>query len=225
MINTFSIFMLIIITLICFSGITFAAPSEQPWLVDPYYLQRIKDINTYPASHQEILFVGDSITEGCNWKTVLHRDDVWGYGIGGDKTFGITHRMNMISAVKPRKLFILIGVNDIRSGWTIEETLANYELLLKACQTQLPNTLIYIQSVMPMNFNIHSNEFVDSNAWVILLNTKIKRLAEKYNYQYIDLYPKMLDQNGMLFASYSDDGLHLNVTGHQAWAKLLAPYL
>ena len=218
MTNTLPIVTLTILILVCFSSIICAAPSEQPWLVDPYYLQRIKDINTYPAHPQEILFVGDSITEGCDWKTVLKRNDVWGYGIGGD-------RMSMFNAVKPRKLFLLIGVNDIRSGWTIDETIANYELLLKTCKAQLPDTTIYIQSVMPMNFNIHSNEFVDSNDWVVLLNVKIKRLAQKYNYQYIDLYHKMLDLNGMLFASYSDDGLHLNVTGHQSWAKLLAPYL
>ncbi|MEI6285695.1 MAG: GDSL-type esterase/lipase family protein [Bacillota bacterium] len=224
MTNTFSI-ILIIFTFFCFRNITLAAPAEQPWLVDPYYLQRIKDINTYPARPQETLFTGDSITEGCDWKAVLHRDDVWGYGIGGDKTFGITHRLSMIAAVKPRQLFILIGVNDIRSGWTIDETIANYKLLLTACKAQLPDTMIYIQSVMPMNFNIHNNEFVTSNDWVVLLNVKIKRLAQQYNYQYIDLYPKMLDQNGMLFASYSDDGLHLNATGHQAWAKLLSPYL
>jgi len=190
MTNTFSIITLIIFMLLCFSGITLAAPSEQPWLVDPYYLQRIKAINTYPARPREILFVGDSITEGCDWKTVLNRDDVWGYGIGGDKTFGITQRLSMIAAVQPRKLFILIGVNDIRSGWTIDETIANYELLLKACKAQLPDTTIYIQSVMPMNFKIHDNEFVDGNVWVVLLNVKIKRLAQQYNYQYIDLIPR-----------------------------------
>ena len=56
-------------------------------------------------------------------------------------------------------------------------------------------------------------------------NGKIKALAEEKNYQYVDLYSKLLDDVLLLDRRYSNDGLHLGYRGYKAWTKAMQELL
>ena len=51
-------------------------------------------------------------------------------------------------------------------------------------------------------------------------------LKKKKNTAFIDVYPKMFDQNGMVMKDiFLKDNLHMNAKGYAIWQKIIAPYL
>ena len=53
------------------------------------------------------------------------------------------------------------------------------------------------------------------------MNTKIKRLAEERKILFLDLN-RRLAPNKQLLPAFTNDGLHLNKAGYQAWKDELA---
>src|SRR5437867_1020657 len=78
-----------------------------------HYVKRCKVFESEPIVKGKIMMVGNSITEGGNWKTLLHDSTVINRGISGDVTFGVLNRLKDITDRQPSKLFLLIGVNDL----------------------------------------------------------------------------------------------------------------
>ena len=72
-----------------------------------------------------IIMVGNSITEGGNWKVLLRDTTVINRGISGDVTFGVLNRLKEITDRKPSKLFLLIGVNDLSRNTPDEVIIEN----------------------------------------------------------------------------------------------------
>src|SRR5262245_42410399 len=69
-----------------------------------------------PPPHDSIVFLGDSITELCHWSELLQNPSVLNRGIGGDTTQDILNRVDQIYRLRPQKLFLMIGVNDLIQG-------------------------------------------------------------------------------------------------------------
>lgn len=72
-------------------------------------------INNY---YNPIVFLGDSITEKIDWHELFHNShyDILNRGIGSDTISGVINRINTIINLKPSKVFLMIGINDIALG-------------------------------------------------------------------------------------------------------------
>jgi len=57
------------------------------------------------------------------------------------------------------------------------------------------------------------------------LNSQLKKLAESYNYAYIDLFPHFATPEGQLRDELTNDHLHLMAAGYEVWVKVLTPYI
>src|SRR4051794_8025406 len=77
------------------------------------YQQRYELFKKEPIVKGRVLFLGNSITQGGNWKKLLKDTTVINRGISGDVTFGILNRLGEVIQREPSKLFLLIGINDI----------------------------------------------------------------------------------------------------------------
>ena len=75
--------------------------------------QRLAQFAREPIVPGRIIFLGNSITEMGDWKTVLNDSTVINRGIGGDITYGVLKRLKDITDRNPSKVFILLGINDI----------------------------------------------------------------------------------------------------------------
>jgi hypothetical protein len=78
-----------------------------------YYDQRKSLFEKLPDTRKEIIFLGNSITDGCEWSELLADRHVKNRGISGDVTAGVLNRIREITASKPAKVFLLIGINDL----------------------------------------------------------------------------------------------------------------
>src|SRR5215470_2383681 len=61
--------------------------------IPEHYSQRIAIFEQEPIDSGRIIFLGNSITEGGNWKKLLDDSTVINRGIGGDITFGVLKRL------------------------------------------------------------------------------------------------------------------------------------
>ena len=52
-------------------------------------------------------------------------------GISGDNSYGVFHRLDAVLALKPKKIFLLIGVNDIKRGTPLDIIANNYERIIQ----------------------------------------------------------------------------------------------
>lgn len=182
-------------------------------------------------SKGQIVFIGDSITDGCALDN-YYQDlplSVYNRGIGGDNTLGVIDRLDSsLITLNPKKVVLLIGTNDINGKRKPANVLSDYEEILKTISVKLPDTKVYCISIPPMNKDLETYTSIEvdkSNATVLEVNPKIKELATKYGYEYVDIHTDLCDENGYLMKSCSPDGIHLNNEGYLKWVAKLKPLL
>lgn len=185
----------------------------------PYYWDKKSQFETLPKSEAELVFLGDSLTDSCEWQEFFRNSRIKNRGISGDTTTGVLNRIDEVVESKPQKIFIMIGINDINRGRKVDEILMNYKLILSIFQERIPQTKVFIQSILPINNQKRSNKGVNNS--IFELNKDLKKLAKQFSFQYIDLFPYFLDDNNQLDAQYTTDGLHLNGQGYLVWKRII----
>lgn len=187
----------------------------------PFYRDKTTHFETLPKSEEEIIFLGDSLTDLCEWSEFFRNARIKNRGICGDTTEGILNRINNIVESKPQKLFLMIGINDLSQGRKVEDVLNSYKVILKTLQEQTPKTKVFIQSLLPVNTQSFPNRNPELTEKVIKVNATLKELAKEFSFQYIDLYSSFLDSNNQLDAQYTEDGVHLKGQGYLIWKKII----
>lgn len=191
-----------------------------------FYDQRYSLFENLPARQGAVVMLGNSITNGANWEELLGNPKVINRGISGDNTFGVLNRLDQITNLKPDKVFILLGINDLARNFPVDLILKNYRKTVETICTQTPDTRIYIQSILPTNndfsdFKNHQNK----DPMIREVNEKLKIMAAELKVHFVDLYPHFLDGRGKLNTAYTNDGLHLTGPGYLRWAEIIRPLI
>lgn len=170
--------------------------------------------NKYDDYEVDIAFLGDSLTDGYNVETYYPQYLVSNRGISGETTIGLESRLQIsIYDLKPKVAVMLIGANNMNTMFD------NYEEILKGFKENLPNTKIILLSLTSM-----SGEWGKKNQLAAYNNVKIKMLAEKYSFAYVDLYSALLNlESGEIFSEYTTDGGHLTNLGYEVLTKEITP--
>ena len=63
----------------------------------------------------DIVFLGDSITHEGSWEEYFLECQTVNRGINGDTVQGVIDRLPDVLALEPKKLFLMIGVNDLNN--------------------------------------------------------------------------------------------------------------
>lgn len=186
-----------------------------------YYETKVSNYGILGTERADIVFVGDSHTDRCEWSELFHRCGIINRGIDGDTTDGVLKRLSGITSMKPRKIFLMIGAADFIIGRSVPLITANYKMIIARIRAETPETILYIQSVLPTVYRIvpMPREQIRS------LNREIKGMADNRHVVYIDLYNRMIDSTGDLEPSYSIDGVHLTGRGYLVWRDALMPFM
>lgn len=187
-----------------------------------YYEGRMELYDQLNSQKADILFLGNSITERGEWHELLPGRKVANRGIGGDNTFGVLARLDGVIAQRPKKLFLLIGINDIGRGLPVEVILNNYRSILTKLTQGLPKTKIIVESVLPMNESKLAYDYLKNKAdKVKALNEGIEELASEFHLPYLNLHELFADEHGVLKAGYTKDGIHLLPEAYVDWVAWL----
>lgn len=214
------------ISLLLFLGLP-ALAQDQPRKIDSnynntYYQGRMELFNSLTPPKNAIVFLGNSITERGAWGELLPGQPIMNRGIGGDNTFGVLARLEGVANAQPKKLFLLIGINDLSRGLPKEVILNNYHRILSYLTSHTPKTKIYVQSVLPLYEPYTKEAYLKNKKDSILqLNEGIKQVAAQYHVPYINLHELFADANGDLKKELTADGIHLRPAGYVLWVDFL----
>jgi acetyl esterase/lipase/lysophospholipase L1-like esterase len=208
-------------------GSSSPAPAPQPQvdlgaLFRMHFTNRVKSFQEQNLVFQNVVLVGDSITEGFDvtrllpGRRVLNRGigaDVIGNALPADDKRGVLARMDeSLFDCSATDVFLMIGINDLGSGRTPEVMEEGYREILKQIKEKAPGIRVHVQSLLPCR-----DRFAKHNAPVLDFNKRLQKLAEEFGYAYIDLHALMVDDKGELKAEFTGDGLHLNAAGYEPW--------
>ncbi|MEK9136523.1 MAG: GDSL-type esterase/lipase family protein [Bacteroidota bacterium] len=193
-----------------------------PAIPSPHYDHRKSLFSLMTPTQRDIVFLGDSITEGCNWSELFRNPRIKNRGIGGDTSDGVLKRLNQIIAGQPQQVFLMVGINDLWNGDPVENVAENIRQILACCKRTSPATKVFIQSVLPMNGTWSSipKRIPTVNARVVVLNNKLRALASEFQQPYIDLH-SLFSRDDQLDPNYTHDGLHLNGTAYMVWKSAI----
>lgn len=176
----------------------------------------------FPDQNYHIVFLGNSITAYADWPVLLNRQDVLNRGIPGDHCDGIRARLSEIVKWQPTRMYLMAGINDL-AYHSVDVTFEKYKKLIGAILKEMPGIILYLQSVLPVNNVVYTTSI--HNEDVRLLNERIRDLAVENGLTYIDIHSALLDADGNLDASFTEDGVHLNDSAYLKWKEVLVNYL
>lgn len=187
-----------------------------------YYDSREKLYQTIKGNSYDVIFFGNSITERGPWDELLGAKlKIGNRGIGGDNTYGMKARIADVVSQKPKKIFLMMGINDVGRGLPTESILNNYEEIIEIIREKSPRTKIYIQSVLPMNENKLGYDYLKGKEQQVrALGEGARLIAEKYKLTYVDV-KSVLANDYVLKEEYTSDGIHLNTDAYIRWVQFL----
>ena len=188
-----------------------------------------------------ILFTGSSlmemfpIVEMCVSAGVTER--VYNRGIGGTTSDDFLREIDtVLLQLKPSKVFINIGTNDMTDrvygdGWK-DHLQENYEKILQTAKEKIPDAMLYCMAYYPTNLHLpNANEWTHqmlkdrTQENIAECNARVRALAEKYGYRYIDVNDGLIDENGEQKKEFAIDGVHMIAEGYRVVFENLKPYL
>jgi hexosaminidase len=195
-------------------------------LFSTYYHQRVSHFRAMPVTKDEIVFLGNSITDGAEWAQLFGDLRMVNQGISGDITAGVLHRLPVVANRKPAKVFLLIGTNDLARGMSADSVLKNIFLAADYLKQASPATRLFVQSILPVNdvygkFGGHTK----NTKMIMEVNERLKANAKNHHYQFIDLFTDFANKENKLYPSLSNDGLHLAGEAYLLWKHIIFPYV
>jgi lysophospholipase L1-like esterase len=201
-------------------------PDEKPVdlgaLFRMHYETRVRAFREQNALYQNVVLLGDSITEGFDLPKYFPGRRVLNRGIGADvigndmpenDPRGVLRRLDSsVFDCAATDLFLMIGINDLNSGRSVDQMEAGYRELLRAIRRREPTLRIHVQSLLPTR-----GGFAERNAAIVDFNRRLSGLAEEVGADYLDLHRLFADAEGQLRAEYTEDGLHLTEPAYLVW--------
>jgi lysophospholipase L1-like esterase len=185
------------------------------------FLERAKQGNI------DLLFLGDSITEGWGkalqvWKDNYEPLHVANFGIGGDRTQHVLWRIENgeLDGIHPKVCVLMIGTNNTNSD-PADKIAAAVDKIVKEVQEKT-SAKVLLLAVFPRE---RKQDKPDQMETIKQINERLAKLDNGKTIRYLDIGPKFMGPDGHLNQKLFSDGLHPNVEGYQVWADAMKPLL
>jgi lysophospholipase L1-like esterase len=188
-------------------------------LIRQHYAQKADLFRRWPVQPGDIVFLGDSITDGGRWDEFFPGLPVKNRGINADTTRGVLSRLDEITSGQPSAVFILIGTNDL--PWFMfrndADIIRTYQEILDHIRVESPATQVFVQSILPRHHR-YARRIRD-------LNSLLESMTTGCNCIYIDLSTHFAADDGALLQELTNDQLHLMAEGYAIWQRILEPHI
>lgn len=188
-----------------------------------------------PVQEHKVVFIGDSITNHWDLPDTIGGYRVIKCGVDGETTFDMVERFKVdVHKVRPDKVFILGGINDIQLAYQsnpqdldheLQKTAHNIKIMTESAQGADIEPVLC--SVLPVGEHYSAAPPDDINAAVRKLNVSIEELAQTENVAYLDLgqvlsYP---DRHQLKEEYARPDDLHISPLGYAQLTQAVTNFL
>ena len=148
--------------------------------VRPTRRAMISSMGRRRTNGRSVVMLGDSLTAGGRWSTLLRSTAVLNEGHPGLTACELVVPARRVAARSPRAVILMAGTNDIRDGNPPDRVVIGLTQILEHLVSASPLTEVVIQSVLPRH---------PRGDKVAAMNQAIERLARDRSVTYLDLYP------------------------------------
>ena len=196
---------------------------------EPFRNHRYDSFKVLAPDSESIVFIGNSITDMHCWPETFITSEgkylpIVNRGNSGTYSTEQSNNLESYIAGKPKKVFMMIGTNDIATSGGLnfsgEQVLQYVKSIVERIHQRSPETKVYLYSIL----NNKTGNRVEAT-W-LHTNKIVKEYVEAQNtdwLKYIDLYDKLtgVAQGGV----WSYDNLHLTAAAYQVWCETICQYL
>lgn len=164
------------------------------------------------------LILGDFIAQGVCDQEVLDQSFVLateGASVSDTQATGVAEKLAAAAEKKPKVLFLVLGVNDAAmEGGNADTFGENYQAFLTQVKGALPDTKIYVNSILP----VQSQALEESPGLSRIpeYNGKLKKVCREMHVAYIDNSSLVKDEY------YTDNGKNMKKKFYTAWVTAIA---
>ncbi len=172
----------------------------------------------------DLLFVGDSITDGWRsggkaiWDKVFAPLKAANFGISGDRTEHVIWRLRNgeLEGFSPKVAVVMIGTNN---GDPAPDVAQGIKTILNDIHDRHPRCKVLLLGIFPRSEKPDGAR--QKNDEVNKLIAKFATFADTRRVAYVDIGAKFLAADGTLPKDIMPDFLHPNEKGYQIWADAI----
>jgi lysophospholipase L1-like esterase len=183
---------------------------------------------------RKIVFAGDSICEGIGYgwaypqmhssakkKTVAYRGlNTITYHT--KRVFGGKTGLQKLIAEKPYRVYMMLGLNEIHAR-KASLVLAEYKSLIESFHQACPDTDIVLCSISPVSRAERASH--PGMGQIPAFNKKLKKLALKKGFRYLDYTDFLKDSQGYLKSQYAaKDGYHWKPSAYVKFGRIVGKF-
>ncbi len=179
--------------------------------------KQLPDLSILAGDSISLWFPENLLPEGQPWLN---------QGISGETSEGLQERLEGWHALRPQRIFVMIGINDLIKGAKAEDVIETNRTIVRQLRQTHPEAQIIVQSILPHSGRAATWEGKDKLlripvATIQTINQQLAAIARAESVEYLDLYPLFSDREGFLRQELTTDGLHLNPQGYLVWSTAL----
>ncbi len=224
------------LSLLCiFTSVLFAEDTFKPtprikeygWMSVASWKQRHeKFLARAKEGNIDVLFLGDSITEGWGnnaaWKKHFVPLKSANFGVGGDTTQNVLWRITNgeLDGISPKVFVLMIGTNNFGlHNDKPSDVATGVKTIIETLQKKAPNSKILLLAVFPRD----QKPETDFRKRIKTLNEELAKLQDGKKVVFMDIKESFLDKEGNLSKDNMPDFLHLSEKGYFIWAEAIEP--
>ncbi len=179
----------------------------------------------------DAVFLGDSLTNGIKVYDVMSNttvisstgislENIFSKAVVKQEDGSYATMLEALGKTTPAKIYIMMGANSI--GWDKETFLKYYARLLDAVAEQHPESILYVQSILPVTAKKEAEAPVFSNARIDEYNLALLALTQQKGMQFLYVAEAFKDETGALPDEASPkDGIHFGRSYYMKWFDYL----
>jgi lysophospholipase L1-like esterase len=201
---------------------TAIVPAERGGAALTLFEQNLKRTKAGPI---DLLFLGDSITQGWNendvWDRYYAPRNAANFAIGGNRTQHLLWQLEHgeLEGISPKIVVLMIGTNNIHTN-TPEEIAEGIRKILDVLRSRLPETRVLLLGVFP-----RGQKPAPVRDRIGDLNRRIAEFDDGKMIKYLDISSAFLGPDGTISREVMPDFLHISEHGYQLWADAMEPSL
>jgi lysophospholipase L1-like esterase len=160
----------------------------------------------------EVVLLGDSLIKRGEWKKLLEKEELINLGVDGDTISAVIKRINSVIDIKPKIVYLMIGINDLCISTPLETIFTDYKILLNSLKKSSIKTVVHA---------LFFTQMPAVNKKVERFNTMLKEYCKKEEISFVDLNSFFINEKNLLREDLTTDGLHLGEKAYKVWAYKL----
>ena len=144
-------------------------------------------------------------------------------GVSGDRTQHVLWRFDngQLDGIKARVAVVMIGTNNSNHDDNTEaDILEGVNAIVQQIRTRQPDTKIILLGIFP-----RGQTFSVQRGKILQVNEALARLDDGANIFYIDIGPRLIENDGSISQTMMRDYLHPGDAGYKIWAAATEPKL